>query len=132
MIVLVTHVLIWMLEESPKLGRRAAKSASAALHVDALAVSATTFWEVAYLVAKGRIQLEGSPASFRAVVLELGIREVPVDGEIAIDAASLASALSDPAACHIVATARKTGARLMTADRRLQDAAAVDTIDASR
>ncbi len=132
MIVLDTHVLIWLLEESPKLGRRAAKSASVALHVDALAVSATTFWEVAYLVAKGRIQLEGSPASFRAVVLELGIREVPVDGEIAIDAASLASALSDPADCHIVATARKTGARLMTADRRIQDAAAVDTIDASR
>jgi PIN domain nuclease of toxin-antitoxin system len=131
-IVLDTHVLIWLLEESPKLGRRAAKTASAALHVDALAVSATTFWEVAHLVTKGRIQIEGSPASFRAVVLELGIREVPVDGDIAIDAASLASTLSDPADCHIVATARKTGARLMTADRRIQDAAAVDTIDANR
>ena len=132
MIVLDTHVLIWLLEESPNLGRRAAKTASAALHVDAVSVSATTFWEVAHLVAKGRIRLEGSAASFRAVVLELGIREVPVDGDIAVDAASLAALLADPADCHIVATARKTGARLMTADRRIQDAAAVDTIDARR
>jgi predicted nucleic acid-binding protein len=54
---------------------------------------------------------------------------VPVDGNMAMDAPSLTSALSDPADCHIVAAARKTGARLMTADRRIQS---VDTIDASR
>jgi PIN domain nuclease of toxin-antitoxin system len=114
------------------LGRSAARKATSALRVDALSVCATTFWEIAQLAAKGRLRLGGSPTSFRASVLELGIKEIPVDGDIAITAAALSEALADPADCHIVAAALRTGAKLMTADTRVQESGVVGTIDAAR
>lgn len=132
MIVLDTHALIWLLEESPRLGRGAARKATSALRIDALSVCATTFWEVAQLHAKGRLRLDGSPTSFRAAVLELGIREIAVDGEMSITASDLAAQLVDPADCHIVASALRTGARLMTVDARIRGAGVVATIDAER
>jgi PIN domain nuclease of toxin-antitoxin system len=85
-----------LVEESPRLGRGAARKATSALRVDALSVCATTFWEVAHLTATGRVRLDTSPIGFRAAVLELGIKEIAVDGEVAIAAAALARSLSDP------------------------------------
>lgn len=123
---------MWLLEESPRLGRSAARKATGALKVDALSVCATTFWEVAQLRSKGRLRLDGSPTSFRASVLELGIKEIPVDGAIAIAASALARQLVDPADCHLVASDLRTGARLMTIDTRIREAGVVATIDAAR
>lgn len=130
MIVLDTHALVWLLEDSPRLGRKAARLASAALRADGLAVSATSFWEVAHLVQRRRLRLDGSALSFRAAVLEMGVREIVVDGAASIAAAELASDLQDTADCHIVATAVQHGARLMTADERIINAEVVVTIDA--
>ena len=131
MIVLDTHALLWLLEDSPRLGRKAARLASAALRVDDLAVSATSFWEVAHLVQRRRLRLDGSALSFRTTVLEMGVRELVVDGAVSIAAADLATELHDPADCHIVATAVQHGARLMTADERIIIAEVVATIDAT-
>jgi PIN domain nuclease of toxin-antitoxin system len=129
-ILLDTHALLWLLEDSPRLWRKAARLASAALRVDGLAVSATSFWEVAHLIQRRRLRLDGS-ASFRTAVLEMGVREMVVDGAVSIAAADVATSLHDPADCHIVATAVQHGARLMTADERIISAKVVATIDAT-
>ena len=115
MIVLDTHVLVWFAEDSPRLGRRATRIADAALHRDELAIAAVSFWEITMLVARRRLALELPPAAFRLRVLEQGVREVVLDGAMAIHAAEIAG-LSDPADRMIVATALAVGAALVTAD----------------
>jgi PIN domain nuclease of toxin-antitoxin system len=91
----------------------------AALRADELLVSAISFWEVAMLAAKRRIELGMSPAELRRRSLEQGIHEVPVDGVLAIAAAELPRFHGDPADRLIVASALSREAQLVTADRTL-------------
>jgi PIN domain nuclease of toxin-antitoxin system len=118
-IVLDTHVLIWFAEDTPDLGKRTAAMADEALHADALAVSAISFWEIAMLARKGRLTLSDTPTAVRRKILEQGIREIALDGAIGIGAAELSSFHGDPADRIIVATAMTNDANLITADRRV-------------
>lgn len=119
MILVDTHVLLWLAEDHPRLGRRAVLRMDAALRADELLVSAISFWEVAMLAAKGRIGLEMSSTELRRRSLEQGIHEVPVDGAVAIAAAELPRFHGDPADRLIVASALSREAQLVTADRAL-------------
>jgi PIN domain nuclease of toxin-antitoxin system len=56
---------------------------------------------------------------WRASLLAEGMREVPLDGEIAIAAVGLPDFHKDPADRLIVATALDEGARLVTSDTRI-------------
>ena len=56
---------------------------------------------------------------WRRLLLESGLRELPLDGEIALAAGAFEDLHGDPADRMIVATALHHGASLMTADRRL-------------
>ena len=62
-----------------------------------------------------------APEVWRADLLRGGLLEVPVDGQIGIDATVLAGLHGDPADRMIVATAISVGAQLATADQRLLD-----------
>jgi len=62
----------------------------------------------------------------------MGIRELAVDGEVALQAAALAPVLVDPVDCFVAATALTQGASLLTADPRLLESGTVDVVDASR
>ena len=132
MIALDTHALIWVLDGSSKLGRRAAAIANRALKTDSLWTSAIVFWELSLLVDRNRIKLTVSPDQFRFRVQGLGIRETPITGDIALAAARLSSSVKDPADCLIVASVIVQHGRLMTADDRLLDAGVVDVLDARR
>ena len=132
MILLDTHALIWVLEHTPRLGRRAARLANQALQNDTLWTSAVVFWELTLLAARKRIDLGSSPEQFRLRVKGLGIQEASLTGEIALEAGRIATSIRDPADCFIAATAAIYHARLMTADRRVLDAGIVDVIDARR
>ena len=132
MIVLDTHALIWVLQGAPQLGKRAARIVDRALQHDQLVTSAVVFWEVALLVARGRLKLPWSSHHFRTRVQGFGIIETPVTGDIALRGADLTAILGDPADCFIAATAAVHQAKLMTADRRLLDAGIVDVLDARR
>ena len=71
------------------------------------------------LVAKGRLRSVDSASNLREVVLNSGINEIPLTGDIAILAGNLESLHGDPADRFIVATAIAHEATLMTADARL-------------
>ena len=115
-----THVLVWYRGGESKLGRRARSAVDLAVSSGEAAVSAITFWELAMLVAKGRMSLPDDVRTWRRLNLGQGVREIPVDGEIGARAGSLAGLHGDPADRIIVATAME-GHRLVTADQRILD-----------
>jgi PIN domain nuclease of toxin-antitoxin system len=119
LILLDTHVLLWLDTASPRLGPNAIKAIDAAFHAAEVTVSSITFWEVGTLLRKGRIGLDMELSVWRADFVEQGLLELPVTGEIAIEAAALDDFAGDPADRLIAATAMHHGLRLITADKAL-------------
>lgn len=132
MVVVDTHALVWQLSGAAKIGRRARARLERALVREELCVSAVTFWEIALLVSRDRLRLDGTAEYFRWRVLEMGIRELAIGGDLALQAAALAPVLVDPVDCFVAATALTHGATLMTADTRLLESRVVDVADARR
>lgn len=133
MILLDTHALVWLSEGLPALGKKARVIADQALAEDVLAISAISFWEITLLHRKERISLNQDVAAWRKQFLEMGVHELPVDGEIGIAATRLEHFHPDPADRFITASAMFFGASLLTADTRiLQWTGKVRRIDASR
>ena len=66
---------------------------------------------------RGRVEGPASVRDWRARILSLGAREVPLSAEIAMRAADLESLRRDPCDRIIVATALVEDAVLLTADR---------------
>ena len=118
MILLDTHVLIYLLFEESRLGRQSRQLIAEAWPDNNVAVSAITFWEVAMLHEKGRMTLLRDIDSWRDSLFDDGLTEIPVDGKIGIRANALRDFHADPADRIIVATALE-GHQLMTADRRI-------------
>ncbi len=119
MILLDTHALIWLTEGRPELGDRTRHLADEALAHDALGISAITFWEIAMLHQRGRIQLVQPIDVWRRLLVDQGLREWPLTGEVGIAAATLSDFHPDPADRFITATALLHGATLVTADDRI-------------
>lgn len=119
MILLDTHTLVWMDEDSPRLGRQARKLIDRAFREDKVAVSTISFWECAMLAGKNRLGLPSPVDTWRSDLLANGLLELPLDGPTAILAAQLASTNKDPADRFIAATALRHRATLVTADERL-------------
>lgn len=119
MIVLDTHVLVWLLENDSRLGQRAIEAIQETFRSAAVRVSAMTFWELAMLMRRGRVAIAESISAWRANVLRNGIEEVPITGDLAIAAVQLPGFHDDPADRLITATALVNGAALVTADRRI-------------
>lgn len=121
MILLDTHVLIWLDEANPRLGTGAIERINTAFHAGKVSVSAISFWEVGMLVRKGRIRLDMDLSAWRNDFIKQGLIEVPVTGETGITAAGLEQFHGDPADRLIVATALQNSLTLITADERLLD-----------
>jgi PIN domain nuclease of toxin-antitoxin system len=118
MIVLDTHVLLWVTQQPEKIGKNCTDLIQQAWASQAVAVSAISFWEIAMLQAKGRIHLQGTVQTWRSLLLNQGLKELSVDGQIGIQAAQLALH-GDPADRLIAATALVHQATLCTADEKL-------------
>ncbi|MDA2926735.1 type II toxin-antitoxin system VapC family toxin [Acidobacteria bacterium AH-259-G07] len=119
MIVLDTHVLLWLLEAEDVLGESTRRLVDEALKIERLAVSAISFWEIAMLQEKGRVELAQPLSSWRHQVLDLGLFEIPVTGDIGIAAAAISDFHPDLADRIITATAGIHRATLITADDRI-------------
>lgn len=118
MILLDTHVILWMRLGDAQLGTNARIEIDRAWQSGEVAVSAISFWEIAMLQHKGRIRFPEDVNLWRREQLEQGVAEVAVNGAIGIRAVGLADFHADPADRLIVATALE-GHRLVTADDRI-------------
>ena len=97
MILLDTHVLLWLDRDDAQLGHQARKTIAQAWERCQVAVSVISFWEAAMLNRRGRIHLGLPPERWRADWLEAGLLELPLEGGIALQTASLPPARSGSA-----------------------------------
>jgi PIN domain nuclease of toxin-antitoxin system len=118
-ILLDTHAAVWLASDEPVLGQKSCSIALAARAENQLAISAISFWEIALLVAKDRLEMRRRPAELRAELLDTGVIELALTGDIALLAVELKNLHADPADRFIVATAIMHNATLITADARL-------------
>ncbi|MYA88033.1 MAG: type II toxin-antitoxin system VapC family toxin [Boseongicola sp. SB0662_bin_57] len=125
-----THVLLWWHGDRDRLSLDQLEVIAAAGPATPLQVSDISLWEVATLYSLGRIRLTIPPREWleKAVAPPL-VRRHGISPAIAAELASLPDSFHrDPADRILVATARITGATLLTQDRRILDAGLVDTL----
>ena len=116
MILLDTHVLLWLDFGLNELGTESLELINRATAAGELAVSAISFWEAAMLASKGRLELPEPAMTWRSTLLAAGLVEIPVTGAIGVAATELADFHPDPADRMICATAQQYDATLVTAD----------------
>ena len=92
-----TQAIVWLDTADVRLGAKARALIDSALSDGELAISAVSFCEVAWLLRAGRLTLPMATPDWRVSLLAAGMREVPLDGEIAIAAVELPEFHKDPA-----------------------------------
>ena len=101
------------------LGAQARRCITDAWQTEGIAVSAISFWEAALLAQRGRITLPVTAETWRMDLLHAGVAEIPLDGKIALMAASMLDFHKDPADRFIVSSAIVQAALLVTADSEI-------------
>lgn len=129
LILLDTHVVLWLVSEPERLSKNAkAAIDEARQNGEGLAVSGFTLIELATLYGKGRIRLGMSPESFLLEV-EAQFVVLPISGRACARTLTLpASYPKDPADRVIGATALVEGMALVTADAEIRRARAMRTV----
>lgn len=129
MILVDTHVVVWLAFDQNRISRKARTAIDDAReNADGLAISDITLLELATLARKGRIRLEISLESFLQEV-EFRFVVLPMTGRICARAVALPAAYpQDPPDRIIAATALVEGLSLLTADREIRRSRAVQTI----
>lgn len=130
MIVLDTHAWVWWVADPAKLTARARRAVDSAVEHGEVSISSISAWEVAVLVARGRLELTMDVADWVAASESLPfVRFVPVDNRIALRSVNLPAQFhADPADRIIVATALELDARLVTKDDRIRGSGVVTTV----
>jgi PIN domain nuclease of toxin-antitoxin system len=126
LLLLDTHVWLWLVAGSPDLSTEARHSIDGAAAAGTLRIAAISLWEIALLASRGRIVLGKSISLWLEEALaDPGPAIDPLSPQIAIESHALPDDFHrDPADRMIVATARVTSAVLMTRDQQILDYAA--------
>ena len=128
MILLDTHVLVWLEQEPRKLSRVAEAAIRRARSSSTLAVSAITIVELGALLNRGRLRSTAATEATIHRYLE-EILVLPLTHAIAVESSYMpVDVLPDPMDRIIAATARSEGIALVTADQRVQNCTFLKTI----
>jgi len=128
LILLDTHVLFWAVDNSKALSRPAASAIRRARRHGGIAISAISIWELASLLARGRIRRYGTIESSLDLLIE-GVVVLPITPEIAASAAQFPPEYpGDPADRIIGGTARVEGLTLVTRDERIRRSSLIKTV----
>ena len=123
-LLLDTHVWLWTLDGTAgALGAAARAAITRAARERRLYVSDFSFWEVAMLTAKGRLELATDVGAWlERAALAPGIEAVPVTRSVLVDSTRLpGEPHGDPADRILLAHAASLGASLVTCDRGIVD-----------
>lgn len=129
MILLDTHVVIWLALDPGRISSKASATIDEARQSGSgLGISDMTLLEVAQLAHRGRIAFPAGVETFLSEV-EQRFAVLPVTARISVQAFSLpASYPNDPGDRAIGATAIVQGLRLITADDQIRKSRAVLTV----
>jgi PIN domain nuclease of toxin-antitoxin system len=128
MILLDTHIAIWLAAEPNRLSKRA-KDAIRAAHIQGgLAIAAITLFELAWLAENGRVETTLSVESFvRLCASKMTV--LPITPEIAARAVSFPDPYpKDPQDRLIGATALVEGIQLITHDKQIEKSGMIPVI----
>ncbi len=128
MILLDTHVLIWLASEPAKLSKKARDAIRRGSQGTGIAISAITLWELAWLATHGRLDISGTVMAFvEKISSRTAIR--PITVEVAVLANQLPADYSgDPCDRLIGATALAEGITLVTKDTRIRACRQINTV----
>lgn len=119
-----THVLVWLVGEPNRISKAAKRAIERNRQSGGLTIASITLWEIAMMVTKGRVAIQGTIANWTTELLtKTGVAVLDLSPSIA----ELATTSfgpdypADPADRIIGATARAHGLPLVTADQRLHE-----------
>ena len=127
-ILLDTHVLVWLTSEPAKLSKHANSAIRRASRGGGIAVSAITLWELGWLASHGRLQPTGTVEAYleevssRVAILPITTRVAALANLFSTDYSS------DPCDRIIGATALAEGIALVTKDERIRDCKQIQTV----
>ncbi len=130
MILLDTHVLLWLAAQPARLSRRAAAAIRRSLRAGGIAIASISLWEIAMMFSEGRLRSHGTiEASIESLVEATGVTLREITPAIAALATQFPSDFpTDPADRLIAATAREAGLTLVTKDERIRSSPLVRTV----
>ena len=130
MILLDTHVLVWLVAQPERLSKPAASAIRRARASDGLSIADVTVWEVASLCARGTLLIHGTVENtVQDLLIHSAVQVKPITPEIAALATQFPNEYPrDPVDRLIGATARAEGLALVTRDESIRRCPLLKTI----
>jgi len=127
-ILLDTHVLVWLTSEPAKLSKHANSAIRRASRGGGIAISAITLWELGWLASHDRLQPTGTVEAYLEEVSSR-VAVLPITTKIAALANLFSTDYSsDPCDRIIGATALAEGSALVTKDEKIRDCKQIQTV----